>query len=408
MSLQFEGHGETWQFLESIDEVPSDEWNQLVDPDQPFLKHEFLCALEMSQSVSAETGWQPRHYVCRDSRGQLVSAAPMYEKSHSYGEYVFDWSWADAYQRNGLNYYPKLLNAVPFTPCQGPRLLTKAESPAAKPQSGAIVLADAMERYQQRCIAFCQSQKLSSMHILFPEQEAINSALDDRAWLQRQGVQYHWYNRSYLSFDDFLAGLTSRRRKMIKKERAKVSCAGLDIQWLSGGEMKEEHLERFYTLYASTYLKRGQHPYLSLDFFRRLSTSMPESMQFVCVYRAEDANTAEDMVAGALFFAGTETLYGRYWGCLEEYDALHFEVCYYQGIEKCINDGLTHFDAGAQGEHKLVRGFEPVKTRSYHYISEPIFRDAIADFLRQEAPYVSAHMSQAKGMLPFKQELSGS
>lgn len=396
MSLQFEGQQQHWAFVSGMNALNKDEWNTLVDADQPFLRYEFLSALEQSGAVSAHTGWQPVHYVARSDAGDLLALAPTYLKSHSYGEYVFDWAWADAYQRHGLDYYPKLLNAVPFTPCQGPRVLS-----ADLPQAGAPSREQVLREYQKRCIALCQQKGLSSAHLLFtPDQDDCGYLYGE--WLLRQGVQYHWYNRGYNDFAEYLAAMTSRRRKSIKKERARLAAAELNIVWRSASELDQAHLQRFYTLYASTYMKRGQRPYLSFEFFALLAQHMPEAMQFVFVYDSQSDARADRVVAGALFFTGNKTLYGRYWGCLEEYDALHFEVCYYQGIEYCLRQGLQHFDAGAQGEHKLARGFEPIVTHSYHYLREPAFAQAVADFLRQEAPYLGRHLNEAQAMLPFK------
>lgn len=400
----------TEQFIASISEIDAAQWNRLVSDDHPLLSHQFLLALEQSGSVSEATGWRPCHYVsygdvsyddvsqgmALDKPGRLVAAAPLYVKTHSYGEYVFDWVWADAYHRNGLEYYPKLVNAIPFTPCEGARFLHAY---------GAKEAGQALNKFQDRCVEYSRTLGASSIHRLFPDECELEIFNNNRGpdWLLRQGVQYHWYNRGYKSFTDFLAALTSRRRKTIKKERAKVEQANLKVVRWSGTDLSLGYLSRYYHLYCATYLKRGQRPYLSEAFFQQLLASMAESMMFVFVFREDAEPLPENAVAGALFFQGTRTLYGRYWGCLEEYDSLHFEVCYYQGIEYCIEKGLQHFDAGAQGEHKLIRGFEPIMTRSFHYIDDERFRDAIAQHLTQERQHIQAHYVDAQSALPYKQ-----
>ncbi|TNC80359.1 MAG: GNAT family N-acetyltransferase [Oleiphilus sp.] len=377
--------------LGAISDVGQAEWNALADSDVPFLRHEFLSALESSGCVSQASGWEPSHYVCRGLDGHVLAVAPQYIKHHSYGEYVFDWSWADAYQRHGLPYYPKLVSAIPFTPCQSSRLLS-----AEANQIGADLHASLRSDYLKQCMTACDSGRLSSWHVLFPNHTEPYPDL-----LKRIGVQYHWFNRDYASFGDFLDRLVSRKRKNIRKERARIAAAALRFEWCPGKSLSGEQLDVFYRLYQSTYEKRGQQAYLSPTFFQTLLQDMAETMLFLFVHDGERT------VAGALFFQGEKTLYGRYWGCLEEYDALHFETCYYRGIEWCIQEGLARFDAGAQGEHKLIRGFEPVETCSYHHIAHPAFKAAISDFLQEESRHVEAYIEQAHAALPFKQEAQG-
>ena len=382
------------EFIDSIEAIDSEAWNRLVPSDTPFLRHEFLAALERSGSVGQasqeDNGWQPCHFIGRDTSGLLQCVSPNYLKNHSYGEYVFDWAWADAYHQHGYHYYPKMVCAIPFTPTQSKRLLLDAAH-----ENGAEFCSQWVGEFQQRCTDLCKTSNLSSMHVLFPVHEQ-----NFEPWLLRTGMQYHWFNYGYQDFDGFLARLTSKKRKNIRKERAAVDALGLRHCILSGREISAEQLEHFFWLYQSTYFKRGQQGYLNKAFFEELCATMPDALRFLLYYRDEK------LIAGALFFLGTETLYGRYWGCLEQYQNLHFEACYYQGIDYCIEHGLKRFDAGAQGEHKLLRGFEPVETRSYHYIAHPDFRRAIADYLDRERKVQQARMEEARSLLPFRQDMT--
>ena len=387
-------------FSQSLTEIPAVQWNRLNRGNNPFCRHEFLLALEASDSVCAHTGWAPRHISVRDDQDQLVAAIPTYLKSHSYGEYVFDWAWADAYQRHGLNYYPKLVSAIPFTPSVGPRILL-ADEVDASAVFGAI---------EHAVTAYLDRRQLSGWHLLFPDTTSRLLAHPDRPLvnpgrtlvhqsqnsLQRQGTQFHWHNHQYQSFDHFLDHLTSRKRKNIRKERRKVIDAGAQFRWFEGDNISDEVLKNFYQFYQMTYFKRGQQPYLQPAFFHQVRDTMPENMLLL------QADYQQRPVAGALFFKGSDTLYGRYWGCVEEFDQLHFECCYYQGIEYAIAHQMTLFDAGAQGEHKIMRGFEPIPTYSLHWIQQPQFRQAIADFLEQEKQGVDAYMADAATILPYK------
>lgn len=366
--------------LASIEEVSAKAWDELVGHGYPFLRHAFLHALEASGSVSAATGWVPAHLVVED-QGQLVALMPLYRKMHSYGEYVFDWAWADAWERAGRPYYPKYLSAVPFSPVQGPRLI-------ARDAISQQMLIDHLE-------GALQSGDVSGAHLLFNTGEE-DAALQAAGWVRRLGCQYHWHNRGYASFDDFLAACSSRKRKNFRKERQAVAEQGIEFVWVAAEEITEEHWKRFYPFYAATYLKRGQEPYLARAFFSLLSDGMADAVRLVF------ARQGDRDVAGALFLAGSETLYGRYWGCLEEFDRLHFETCFYQGMERCITEGLIRFDAGAQGEHKLIRGFEPVLTQSWHKL-QPGLHEAVENFLIQERAGIKAYYEDAKSYLPFKQ-----
>ena len=374
------------QFVAGIDAVEAGSWDALAGSRSPFLRHAFLQALEASGSVGGNSGWQPRHLLLREN-GKLVAAMPCYAKNHSYGEYVFDWAWADAYARNNLAYYPKLLTAIPFTPATGPRLLV------ADGVDRSDALAAMLEAVSEEC-----KRGYSSWHLLFPE-PALAADCSALGMLHRKGVQYHWNNRGYRDFEDFLARFASRKRKQLKKERRQVLEQGLEIRRLTGEQIDTAMWDRFYLFYQMTYARRSGHGgYLSREFFHALGTTMPENLLLVVALRDGEP------VAGALNLIGADALYGRYWGCIEDYAQLHFELCYYQGIEFCIERGLDRFDAGAQGEHKIARGFEPVITESFHHIAHPGFRDAIGDFLRRERVSVEGYCLEAAAGLPFRNE----
>ncbi|WP_437882922.1 GNAT family N-acetyltransferase [Pseudomonas sp. LRF_L74] len=368
--------------LNSLHDVSAQSWDALLPEANPFLRHAFLTSLEDSGSVSARNGWQPAHQILRSPSGDLLAALPAYGKRHSYGEYVFDMAWADACQRAGIAYYPKLLGAVPFSPVGGPRLLGDAEAVGQ--------LLEALE-------TGIGQAGLSGLHINFTD-PASDAALDGRdGWLQRLGCQYHWFNRDYRDFADFLDALASRKRKQMRKEREQVAGQGIDFDWFEGRELSEAQWDFVYACYANTYYVRGRDPYLSREFFSLLAARMPEAIRVVM------ARQGGRPVAMAFSLVDGETFYGRYWGCLDDFDRLHFETCFYQGLDYAIAHGLRRFDAGAQGEHKLIRGFEPVITRSWHYLLHPGLRNAVADFLRQESPAVLAYVQEARAVLPYRQ-----
>ncbi len=377
-------------FIDSLQHCNSCDWNRLWQhtcaDGYPFLRYQFLAALEDSNSVSSEQGWQPHHLIMHNSDGQLVAALPLYIKSHSWGEYVFDFVWAEAYQRAGLDYYPKLVNAVPFTPCKGPRLLhcESLQTDALWPQ---ISTALDLE---------CRRLKLSGWHSLFlPES---NSTQLTKSYPQRLGCQFHWLNRDYRSFADFLAQMTSRKRKTINKERRQIAAQGITFRIKSGVDINSKDWQLFHNFYQLTYAKRSGHGgYLSGEFFAALGTDMAESIVLVCAY-----NNSGECIAAALNLRSNNCLFGRYWGCLAEYNFLHFETCYYQGIDYAIAEGLTRFDAGAQGEHKIARGFEPVLTYSNHSIVEPRFQPAVKEFVQREANDIQGYQRDACNFLPFK------
>lgn len=368
----------------SLAELGQEKWNSLGAIDYPFMRYEFLHALENSGSVGRKSGWQPLH-IELTSEGKTALLMPCYLKYHSYGEYVFDWSWAQAYEDNGLNYYPKLLSAIPFTPASGPRWLTQLDE------------SEAIETLTVGMQQLAHSQGIESWHLLFPP-SASTTRLAQTNLLERSGIQYHWFNKNYSSFDHFLDAFNSRKRKDLRKERSRIEAQGIKFRRLNGQDVSQNELEIFYQFYAATYLKRGRAPYLNIDFFQAIFSSMPE--QILLVFAEFEGRP----IAGALSFMDSTTLYGRYWGCAEEYDALHFETCYYQGIEYCIEKGLKRFDPGAQGEHKIKRGFEPIKTYSYHAISSVPFNRAIQRFLVEEGRSIDAYIPELANRLPFKEQ----
>ncbi|WP_296272426.1 GNAT family N-acetyltransferase [Pseudomonas sp. UBA6323] len=367
---------------DSLSSVSAGPWNALLTDSQPFLRHAFLAALEESGSVGGRSGWQSAHRLWLDDQGGVRAAMPAYLKQHSYGEYVFDHGWADACRRAGIAYYPKLLGAVPFSPVSGARLLGDAQSAGRLLDSLAAGLAE---------------EGLSGLHVNFTR-PACDELFEGReGWLERLGCQFHWHNRSYRDFQDFLDALSSRKRKQMRKEREQVAGQGIDFDWRRGHELSEADWDFVYHCYANTYHVRGQAPYLTREFFSLLAERMPEMIRVVF------ARQQGRPLAMAFSLVDGETFYGRYWGCLAEFDRLHFETCFYQGMELAIAEGLQRFDAGAQGEHKLIRGFEPVITRSWHYLCHPGLYAAVAEFLEQERSGVRAYAEQARGYLPFRQ-----
>lgn len=375
------------EFITSLEQVDASEWEQLFGLDYPFTRHDFLLGLERTGCTTAESGWQPCHLLLRQE-GSLLAAMPMYLKSHSYGEYVFDWSWARAWQQSGLEYYPKLVTAIPFTPATGPRL---AHTPELDPATARDTVLQAIKQ-------FAAAQDVSSWHLLFPEKEVSDVFLEQDC-PQRVAVQFHWFNRNYSHFDDFLADFSSRKRKNLRRERRRIEEQGLELQTLEGAQITAADWERFHHFYQTTYAKRSGHGgYLSREFFTELLPTLGDQVVMVVARHGDNA------VAAALYFRSADTLFGRYWGCLEEFDCLHFEACYYRGIEYCIEQGIARFDPGAQGEHKIQRGFRPVETWSNHWIADPGLATAVADFTRSEVAHTAAYKREAETLLPFKQE----
>ena len=380
------------RLVQGIEQVPAAAWDACAGADNPFLGHRFLHALEASGSVGPKTGWQPLHLVVDDgddgNDGDVLAVAPMYLKSHSYGEYVFDWSWASAYERAGGRYYPKLQVAVPFTPVPGPRLLVRRGLPNAA----------AVERVLIGALVGAADQlDVSSLHVTFCTEGEWRS-LGEVGLMRRTGVQYHWSNRGYAAFDDFLATLRSDKRKTIRKERAKVREQGVTIETLHGDAVRDEHWRAFYPFYRNTVDQRWGGAYLTRDFFRRLGATMADRVVLVM------ARHGGRYVGGALNLLGADTLYGRIWGCLEEFRFLHFEACYYAAIDFAIAHGLARVEAGAQGPHKLQRGYAPVATYSAHYVRDPGFARAVARFLDEERREVAAQMEELREHLPYRQE----
>ncbi|WP_052383900.1 GNAT family N-acetyltransferase [Litchfieldella xinjiangensis] len=369
--------------LDSIDDVSAEVWDGLVGHAYPFLRHAFLHALEASGAASSRSGWVPYHLTLWQ-QDRLVGAMPHYRKAHSYGEYVFDWAWADAWQRAGGDYYPKGLSAIPFTPAPGPRLVL---DPGVDPVEARQIMAEAWS-----------SDDVSSWHLLFAEDREIDTWRSACPQLiERHGVQFQWHDDAYGDFEGFLAALTSKRRKEIRRERRRVADQGLTLTRRVGNEITSADLAHFYRCYQMTYLERGQQGYLNLDFFGRLLATMPETLVLIQGWHASRP------VAAALCFQGQDTLYGRYWGSEVEADCLHFEACYYQGIEYCLAQGLSHFDPGTQGEHKLARGFAPRRLRSLHYLADPGLRHAVARFCAEERQYLVAYHQELSASLPYKQ-----
>jgi uncharacterized protein len=377
--------------LGSPAEVDAAEWNALLARQAqptPFLRHEFLSALHATRCATEEAGWAPQFVTLTDARtGRLAAAAPVYLKGHSYGEYVFDWAWADAYKRNGIEYYPKLLCAVPFTPVQGTRLIAADET--------------ARRHLAATLLAFAEQADVSSLHVLFPtEEDAL--ALTDLGMMQREGVQFHWLNQGYRNFDEFLSTLEQKKRKNIRAERRKVHDAGVTLRRVRGEDIRDEDWRLFSRCYRQTYREHFSTPYLNLDFFRMIGASMPENLLLV-IAEYEGKPIASSLVVYQRGENGKGgTLYGRYWGALEHVPCLHFEAAYYQPLEFCIEEGLDVFEGGAQGEHKMARGFLPTVTRSAHWLAHPAFSDAVARFLENETNHIHAYVDELSEHNPFR------
>ncbi|WP_325894882.1 GNAT family N-acetyltransferase [Grimontia sp. NTOU-MAR1] len=369
-----------------IEEFGEKAWDALLADDYPFLRYAFLNTFETSKTISGKSGWYAQ-YIGVFRGDELIGAAPCYLKTHPYGEYVFDWSWAEAYEDAGLEYYPKVICAVPFTPASGPRLLVSQGEDDVE-----------IRRYLMGAMhSLAEKLECSGIHILFPPKTLIEER-HAGSFLERRAVQFHWFNRDYRTFDDFLNVLTSRKRKNIRKERKSIVDQGVSVEVVEGHEVTAEQLSRFYQFYERTYLKRSGHTgYLNQDFFEQLMMAIPDAL--ILVFALVDG----ERVGGSLYFRSQDTLYGRYWGCLSEFENLHFELCYYQGIEYCIANQIARFDAGAQGEHKLLRGFEPAITYSLHHLRHQGFHQAIGDYLQREHGLIQGYYEDALAHLPFKQ-----
>jgi uncharacterized protein len=367
----------------SIGEIDRDAWNALDPSSYPFLRHEFLLALEQQHCIGRASGWQTSIVALHDGAG-LAAAAPAFIKSNSYGEFVFDFSWAQAYARFGLDYYPKLVVGIPFTPANGPRLLTRAdEAPALR-----IALIEAIQHTAQRL-------PCSSVHALFA-QDADHAALREAGWLERRDVQFHWHNRGYRCFDDFLATFTAEKRKKTKRERRRVAEQGVTFETLLGPSIPERLLDAAYLLHRQTFLRHGHEPYLTREFFQAIPSALGEQFMLKVAWH----NSVP--VAVAVFFWHSDALFGRYWGAADDYHSLHFETCYHQGVEFCIERGIKRFEPGTQGEHKVSRGFEPAITHSAHWIADERFRRAIADYVEREAQQVDAYAEAVRAHVPYR------
>ena len=372
----------------SMRNVSAQEWDALLEAQTeptPFMRHAYLSAMEESGSASAQSGWKLQLLTLRHAlppqAGQLVGAAVLYIKPHSYGEYVFDWAWADAYQRHGLNYYPKAVSAVPFTPVPGSRLLADSS------QSQSALLSAMVE--------LAQNENWSSLHVLFLSNHELQ-VTETAGWLSRHTVQFHWHNAAYADFEHFLKALNQEKRKKIKQERRKVAEAGVVFKAFEGAQIQSADWDFFYQCYAQTYFEHGNAPYLNRDFFQRMQDTMPEN--WVLFIAEKDGRR----MACSLIGLGNKVAYGRYWGALERVDCLHFEACYYQPIEWCISKGVARFEGGAQGEHKMARALLPVKANSAHWLAHPGFADAVEKYLEKEGHGVAAYLENLEGRSPLK------
>jgi predicted N-acyltransferase len=370
------------RIIRSLAEVDAADWNALPGAEAPFLRHEFLAALETSGCATAETGWDAHHILVRTPGGRLAGAMPLYLKSHSWGEFVFDFAWAEAHHRAGLRYYPRLVSAVPFTPATGPRLLADGE-PARTALLGAAR-------------ALRLDLGASSLHVLFPR-PVDRDALESSGFMPRLDCQFHWINAGYASFDDFLAGFTAEKRKKVKRERRRVRESGIECRTLTGHELDDALVDVVYRLHATTFARHGHAPYLNREFLAGIVRAMPGKLV------VELASLGGKAVACALLLRGATTLFGRYWGASGDFHSLHFELCYYRGIEYCIREGLSRFEPGTQGEHKLLRGFRPTPVWSMHEIADPRFAAAIGDWLARERLAMQDWLAAAAGHLPFRQ-----
>jgi predicted N-acyltransferase len=394
----------TIRIIPSIAEIPAKDWdncafcvpNLISQPSEnvnpvsynPFVSHAFLWALEASKSATARTGWMPQHLIAETADKSVVGVVPCYLKSHSRGEYVFDRGWADAYEHAGGSYYPKLQVSVPFTPAAGPRLMVPG---GAQADSVRVALLEGLKK-------LCAMREASSAHITFM-QEAEARLAQDAGYLQRTDQQFHWKNAGYATFDDFLADLASRKRKLVKRERRDALANGIEIVWLTGSDITEAAWDAFFAFYMETGSRKWGRPYLTREFYSLIGEKMADKTLLVMAKRGGR------FVAGAINFIGSDTLFGRHWGAIEHHPFLHFEVCYYQAIDFAIRHKLARVEAGAQGEHKLARGYLPTTTYSAHYIADPSFRRAVADYLKRERAYVKAAGQELGALSPFRKDL---
>jgi uncharacterized protein len=366
-----------------IDALARREWNALAGTHIPFLRHEFLAALEHTHCVGASTGWEPRYFTLSDSEG-LAAAVPAYLKLHSYGEFVFDFAWAQAYARAGGNYYPKLTIAVPFTPATGPRWLLR---PGADPALARRLLQEVQRHASER--------EYSSVHALFLD-EAARTLCAKSGWLMRRDCQFHWTNRGYGSFEEYLATFTAEKRKKVRRERRRVTEGGIRFETRFGADLDKRLLDQVYALHRDTFWRHGHEPYLTRDFFGEIAETLGDALMVKLAMRGRAP------VAAAVFFWSPDALFGRYWGAATDFHSLHFETCYHQGIEFCIERGIPRFEPGTQGEHKVSRGFEPAITWSAHFIRDARFRAAIGDYLKREGESVEEYAQAVQSHVPYR------
>ena len=368
---------------DSIAEIAAVDWNRLGGTEYPFLRHEFLDLAEQTRCVSSEHGWTPRHLSISE-QGRLRAAMPLYEKSHSWGEFVFDWAWANAYEQAGFRYYPKLVSAVPFTPAPSRRLLLADADDV-----------EAASQLVEAAVDLARQTECSSLHVLFPIADEIG-LLESAGLLTRKDCQFHWRNRGYRTFEDFLASFTAAKRKKARRDRRRAEENGIRFRRLKGNEMDDAHWSVVHALISRTFMQRGSLPYFNEEFFRSIGQQLPDNILVIL------AEKGAHPVAAAVFFDSEHVLYGRYWGSDGHYDALHFETCYYQGIEYCIDTGKQLFEPGTQGEHKISRGFSPVTTWSAHWLAHPEFADAISKYLEHESRHVERYMEDVDSRSPYK------
>jgi uncharacterized protein len=372
-----------WRVVSNLQTISPDKWQTLDYSNNPFLSYSFLSGLEKFGCLKNQY-WQPSHIVIED-KDELLGVLPLYIKHDSYGEFVFDWAWADAYQQAGRNYYPKLVSAIPFTPVSGSRLLVNKKYDRDEIKKSLLKAA----------VSLMQEKQFSSLHFLFPGKEDMN-VFSEYNGLKRITCQYHWFNNNYRDFQDFTDSLTSKKRKNILKERREIKNASIEIQRFSGNEITEEQWQLFYRFYASTFYKKWGEPRFTLDFFQSIGQELPEQTLLIL------AKQNNEIIAGAFAMSDNDTLYGRHWGCSQHIPFLHFELCYYQTIEHTIEKRLKRLDAGVQGEHKIARGFEPVAMHSAHWINEDDFRNAITRYLDRETVMLQEHIESLKTRLPYK------
>lgn len=373
-----------------INQIDAKAWNRLLTDNNPFMRHEYLDGLEKCGCANADTGWQPSHIAVYSTENQtaLLGAMPCYIKTNSYGEYIFDWAWADAHYRNGMEYYPKLTNAIPFTPAMGERWLVDRKNSSYTVDKISSNLIEA-------ALKLVKEKELSSMHCLFLNKEQFDF-LGDNGFSQRISNQFHWQNKGYKNFDEFLAKMSSKKRKNIKRERRRVSESGIHYRWLTGSDLNSDNALQMYQFYRRTINYYGAQSYLNQHFYEYLASSFTDQTLFLFAYYEDK------VIAGGLYFKSNDCLYGRYWGALNNFHSVHFETCYYQAIEWCINNNYQRFEAGAQGEHKLARGLEPTPTYSAHWICHPQFRNAIDEFLEHEKDHMANYSESMQSHSPFK------